>query len=338
MPWKVLITARAFMEVGQQALDQLRQGGCEPIFPPEFGGLPASKLLQVLPGMDAVLASADQYSLQVLTSPAASSLKVISRWGVGFDSIDLATATSLGIIVTYTPGLLNEAVADYTFALLFAVARRVHEGHLFMRQGGWKMRWGHDISGKTLGIVGCGRIGLAVARRAQGFNMRVISYDISDVPAARQLGVEFVTLEELLEQSDFVTLHAALNPQNLGLISAPQLRRMKPQAYLINAARGGLVDEAALAQALSEGWIAGAALDTFMVEPLPADHPFRTVPNILLSPHQASFARETGERVSCLAAQAILDAYTGVKPAYVVNAEVFQSPALRACLPGAAAV
>lgn len=332
MAWKVLITARAFTEVGKGALEQLRRAGCEPVFPPKFGGLPASKLLEVLPGMDAVLASADEYTEEVLSSPAASSLKIISRWGVGYDSIDLPAATRLGILVAYTPGFLNDAVADYTFALLFAVARRVHEGHQFIRQGDWKLCWGHDISGKTLGIVGCGRIGQAVARRARGFEMRVISYDVSGNPDAAQAGVAFVTLEELLEQSDFVTLHAALTPDNRGLIGAKELRRMKPSAYLINAARGGLVDEPALLQALQEGWIAGAALDTFNVEPLPRDHPFRSAPNVLLTPHQASFARETGERVSAMATQAILDALTGVRPTYVINQEVFQSPNLRAPL------
>lgn len=330
MPWNVLITARAFTEVGQAALEQLRRAGCETVFPPKFGGLPAAKLLPVLEGIDAALASADDYTEEVLASPAAARLKIISRWGVGYDSIDIAAATRLGILVSYTPGLLNEAVADYTFALLFALARRVHEGHLLMRQGEWKFCWGHDISGKTLGIVGCGRIGLAVARRACGFNLRVISYDISGNPEAARLGVQFVPLEALLQQSDFVSLHAALTPANRGLIGARELRQMKPAAYLINAARGALVDEVALVRALREGWIAGAALDTFTVEPLPVDHPFRTAPNILLTPHQASFARETGERVSSLAAQAILDVYTGIKPAYLVNPEVLQTPGLRA--------
>lgn len=280
--------------------------------------------------MDAVLASADQYSSAVLSSPEASRLKIISRWGVGYDSIDLGAATRQGIVVAYTPGLLDEAVADYTFALLLALARRVHMTDSALRKGAWKYCWGHDVAGKTLGIVGCGRIGQAVARRGHGFNMRMLGYDVAPCPQAEQSGVRFVPLDTLLGMSDFVTLHAALTPQSRGLIGRPQLRRMKPTAYLVNTARGALVDETALAEALRKGWIAGAALDTFVQEPLPAGHPLFQTPNVLLSPHQASFGYETGARVSACAAQAIVDLMRRCRPQYVVNPEVFQSSALRA--------
>jgi phosphoglycerate dehydrogenase-like enzyme len=201
-----------------------------------------------------------------------------------------------------------------------------------MSRGEWKGAWGNDIFGKTLGIVGCGRIGQAMARRATGFGMRLLGFDIKPDSNAQQLGVQFVTMDELLAQSDFVSLHAALTPQNRGLLGEAQFRKMKPSAYLINTARGALVDEAALARALHEGWIAGAALDAFVTEPLPADNPLRTAPNILLTPHVASFARETGERVSSTAAQAIVDLMEGRKPAMVVNPEVFQAPGLRAAV------
>jgi phosphoglycerate dehydrogenase-like enzyme len=332
MSWKVLITARTFQDVGGPAKELLKSAGCEVIVPAKFGPFEAASLLPLLEGMDAVLVSPDQYSDAVLSSPNAARLKIISRWGVGYDSIDIAAATRLGIVVAYVPGALNETVADYTFALLLAIARRVHEGHISMRGGGWNMVWGHDVFGKTLGIIGCGRIGLAVARRAVGFNLRLRGFDVGPCPDAQKHGIELGSLDEVLAQSDFVTLHAALTPQSRGLIGEKELRRMKPTAYLINAGRGALVDEAALVRALHEGWIAGAAVDTFAKEPLPADHPLRQAPNLLLTPHLASFARETGERVSQIAAQAIVDLMNGRRPQLVVNPEVFASPQRRATL------
>ena len=327
--WKVLITARTLTEVGQGALQLLRDAGCQIVPAPRFGPLPAHELLPLLEGIDTVFASMDQFTAEVLGSPAASKLKVISRWGVGYDAIDVPAATKHGIVVAYTPGLLNETVADFAFALLLSIARRVHLGHADMSGGVWRGVWGHDVFGKTLGILGCGRIGQAMARRAAGFNMRLLGCDIAPNPEAERLGVKFVSLDELLAQSDFLSLHAALTAQNRGMMGEAQLRRMKPTAYLINTARGALVDEAALAKALHEGWIGGAALDAFVTEPLPADHPLRQAPNVLLTPHLASFARETGERVSLTAAQAIVDLMNGRKPRFVVDEQVYQSPQLR---------
>ena len=325
--WKVFITARVSHEVGQPALALMREAGCQITIPDAFGPFKAEQIQKLLAGMDAVLASADEYPASVLQAPSLAGLKIISRWGVGYDSIDVAAATKCGIVVAYTPGLLNDAVADYTFALLLAVARRVHEAHLSMHHGKWTVGWGHDIAGKTLGIIGCGRIGQAVARRASGFNMRVLGCDIAPPPGTE--AIRFVSLDQLLAESDFVTLNAALTPGSRGLIGEAQLRSMKPSACLVNTARGPLVDEPALARALREGWIAGAALDVFATEPLPADHPFRNTPNLLLSPHQASFGRETGERVSLASAQAIVDLMNSRRPQCVVNPEVFDLPALR---------
>jgi phosphoglycerate dehydrogenase-like enzyme len=327
-PWKVLITARAAQAAGEQAQQLLRDAGCKIIFPAKLGPLMADELSAALFGMDAVLASLDGYSAAVLSSPAASQLKIIARWGVGYDSVDVAAATRNGIVVTYTPGLLNDAVADYAFALLLALARRVHEVHVTMQRGEWKNAWGDDIAGKTLGIIGLGRIGKAVARRAAGFNMRILAHTAH--PDAAKKGVEFVSLEKLLAESDFVSLHAALTPATRGMIGEAQLRQMKRTAYLVNTGRGALLDEAALVRALNEKWIAGAALDVFTAEPLPADSALRSAPNLLLSPHQSSYARGTGERVSLSAAQAIVDLMQGKKPQNVLNPEVFGSAQFRA--------
>ena len=330
MIWNVLVTASPLAhDVGSTARGLLDHGGFALVHPPRFGPLPESELLSLLDGIDAVYASTDRYSAAVLHSPNASRLKIISRWGVGYDSIDVAAATEAGIVVAYTPGLLDEAVADYAMALLLGVGRRIHEGHTSMRASRWAPSWGHDIAGATLGLVGCGRIGQAVARRAAGFGMTLLAYDPSPSTEAAALGVRFVTLDELLGRSDFVSLHAALTPSTRGLIGEAELRRMKPSAYLVNTARGAVVDEAALVRALNEGWIAGAAIDAFVTEPLPSGHPLSTAPNLLLTPHQASFGAATGRRVSEAAAQALVEAREGRRPKWIVNPAVLDSPSFR---------
>jgi len=329
-PWKVLVTARGANAAGEQAQQLLRSAGCKVIFPPKFGPLKGDELLTALTGMDAVLASLDAYSAPALSSSAASQLKIIARWGVGYDSVDVPAATQNGIVATYTPGILDDAVADYTFALLLSLARRVHEVHITMQRGEWKNLWGSDIGGKTLGIIGLGRIGKAVARRAAGFNMRILAHTPHPSPESKD--IEFVSLEKLLTESDFVSLHAALTPATRGMIGEAQLRQMKRTAYLINTSRGALLDESALIRALQENWLAGAALDVFTTEPLPADSALRSAPNLLLSPHQSSYARGTGERVSLTAAQAIVDLMNGKKPQNVLNPDVFGSAHLRAPL------
>lgn len=319
-------------EAGAPAIEFLKTEGCEVIYPSSQRPLQKEQLIEELAGVDAVLAGTDKFSKTVLSSNGAASLKIISRWGVGFNDIDITAATEAGIIVAYTPGMLDEAVADYAFSLLLSAARGVYEVHLRMKRGEWAPVWGDQIFGRTLGIVGCGRIGQAVARRAAGFNLRVIGYDVSPQPEARKLGIEFVPLDQLLEQSDFVSLHVALTPDSVELIGERELRMMKRTAHLINTARGELITESALAKALEEGWIGGAAIDTFTTEPLPENHPFFSAPNILLSPHQASRDRGTGDRVSLVAAQAIVDVMRGKKPRFIVDETVLESSKLKMSL------
>jgi len=330
MSWNVLITARTFAVVGKPAVAFLESKGCQVTIPPKWGPLKGNELLEQLKGQDAVLCSPDAYDAAVFASPEASQLKILSRWGVGYDSIKIDDATQAGIPVAYTPGLLDEAVADYAFALLLTMARRTYSVHQTMREGGWQAEWGVDLCGKTLGIIGCGRIGRAVAKRAGGFDMKRIAFDVQPHPEAEAMGVEFVDLDTLLAQSDFVTIHAALNEANQGMIGEAELKKMKPGALLVNTARGGHVQEAPLVQALKEGWIAGAALDAYVQEPLPSDHPFRSTPNLLMSPHQASSSFETGERISMAAAEAIVDLMEGRTPRLLVNPEVLNQPQLRA--------
>src|SRR5512132_3619527 len=189
MSWNVLVTARTINQTGARALQRLRDSGANVIIPPKQGPLTENELLPVLAGADAVLASMDKFTAAVLGSAEAKQLKLISRWGVGYDAIDVPAATRNGVVVAYCPGMLNEAVADYAFSLLCAVARRVHEGYDIMRRGEWRIAYGHNIHGKTLGILGCGRIGQAMARRAAGFNMRVIAYDVACSADAQKLGI-----------------------------------------------------------------------------------------------------------------------------------------------------
>ena len=326
MAWNVLLTARASFDAGERARDLLRSAGCRVTVADPFGPLEVPALAAALEGQDAVLASSDSYAASLFSSPLTAALKCVSRWGVGLDCVDLAAATRAGVVVCNTPGLLDEAVADYAWALLFAAARRVTAGEDLLRGGDWSVAWGHEIHGKTLGIVGCGRIGRAVARRASGFGMRVLGHDplAPDTP-----GIERVNLEKLLAESDFVTLHCALTAENRGLLDAARLARMKPTAYLVNTARGALVDEAALVAALRAGRLAGAALDAFAAEPLPATSPLRACPRLLITPHQAFNSVETGERVSLVAAEAIVDLMEGRRPVHVANPEVLAAPHAR---------
>jgi phosphoglycerate dehydrogenase-like enzyme len=332
MSWNILATAGTIAGIGAKSADFMQKNGCKVTIAKPFRAQSAAELQRLLPGIQAVYAGPDEFSAELLASQEAAELRIISRWGVGFERIDVDAATAHGIVIAYTPGMLDEAVADYTFALLLGIARRIHTAHATMSAGEWAPQWGHDVHGKTLGIIGCGRIGTAVARRAAGFNLRVLACDPAPNEAAKNFGVEFVPLDSLLAQSDFVSLHAAVTPETKGLIGEAQLKQMKPNAYLINTGRGALVDEAALARALNDGGLAGAAVDAFVEEPLPAEHPFRTAKNLLLAPHQASFSNETGRKVSAACAEAIVDLMHGQRPKMVLNPEVFDSPELRAKL------
>jgi glyoxylate reductase len=235
-----------------------------------------------------------------------ANLRVISNYAVGVDNVDIEAATARGIPVGFTPDVLTEATADATFALLLACARRIVHGDHVVRAGRW-LTWeptlllGQDVHGKTLGIVGMGRIGKAVARRAEGFGMAVIHHSSSSG----------VPLEELLERSDFVSLHAPLRDETRGMIGEQQLRAMKPTAILVNTSRGGLVDTAALARALEKRWIAGAGLDVAEPEPVPKGHPLLDAPNLVLNPHIASASIEARCAMADLAVDNLLAGLAG---------------------------
>ena len=262
---------------------------------------------------------------------AAPKLKIVSNYAVGYDNIDVPAATKRGIYVTNTPDVLTPATADLAFALLLASARRVIEANAFLRSGQWKA-WGPEllvgveVSGSALGIVGFGKIGQAMARRARGFDMDVLYFSATRRPELEQsLGAKYLPLDELLKESDFVSLHCNLTEQTRNLIGEKELRTMKKTAVLINTSRGPVVDQAALYRACAERWIWGAGLDVFVQEPIPLDDPLLTLPNVTTLPHIGSASRTARDDMARKSASNLLAALRGERPHDLVNPEVLGS-------------
>jgi glyoxylate reductase len=288
-----------------------------------------AKVLDKVKGCDALLTLLTDKIDGELLDATGPSLKIVANMAVGFDNIDVAAVTARGVMATNTPGVLTEATADHAWALLFAVARRIPESEKFLRAGKFKS-WGPllflggDVTGRTLGIIGAGRIGHAVAMKSRGFNMRVLYADeVTNPKLEQEIGARKVSVEELLRESDFVSVHVPLLPSTKHLLNAGSLRLMKKTAYLINTSRGPVVDEAALAQALKTGVIAGAALDVFENEPLV--HPaLLERDNVVLTPHTASATVETRSKMASMAAENLIAGLAGQKPPNLVNVEVWE--------------
>ena len=306
------------------ALDQLRAAGQEvDLWPGELPP-PPEALAEHLATADAALTMVtDRLSNDLLAE--CPSLKIIANMAVGYDNVDPAGAAALGIWLTNTPGVLAETTADMAFALLLSAARHVTLSDRDTRAGGWKT-WsptgflGHDVHGATLGIIGLGEIGTAVARRASGFSMRVLYHNRSPKPdAERELGVVRAGLDELLRESDFVSLHVPLRPETRHLLGAREFAIMKRSALLINTARGTVIDQDALVAALRAGRPGGAALDVTDPEPLPLDHPLYSFPNVLITPHIASASHATRARMAEMAAANIIAVLAGREPPNAVN-------------------
>lgn len=260
---------------------------------------------------------------------AAPNLKIVSQLAVGFDNIDVKEATKRGIYVTNTPGILTNTTADYAWALLMAAARRVAEADKYVRDKKWKVGWhpamlqGRDIFGATLGIIGLGRIGAAIAKRAKGFNMKILYYDVVRRPEVEEkLGIMFRELMAILKESDFITINVPLLKSTHHLINEERLKQMKKTAILINNARGPVIDEKALYKALKEGWIAGAGLDVFEQEPTPATNPLLTLDNIVVAPHISSSSFETRSKMAEMVAENLVSFLEGKTPPNLVNKDV----------------
>ena len=310
----------------EPALEVVRQA-CEVQLDPLDQPLTPAALRQAVMGKQGVLCLVtDRLDAQVLD--AATELKVVSNVAVGYDNIDVAAATQRGILVTNTPGVVTESTADLTWSLLCSLARRIAEGDRYIRAGKWRdwtllLMAGSDIHGKPLGICGMGRIGQAVARRAKGFNMRILYHNRQrlDTALASELNATWVEKRTLLQQADFVSLHIPLSAATTHFIGVEELRMMRPTAYLINAARGPVVDEAALIQALQQGWIAGAALDVFEHEPH-VPQALQELENVVLVPHIGSASVATRTRMAVMAAENLVAVLRDEYTPYIVNPAV----------------
>jgi len=260
----------------------------------------------------------------------APKLKVVSNYAVGFDNINIPEATKRGIIVGNTPGVLTDTTADFAFTLIMSAARRVAEGDRYVRAGKWKtwgpmLLLGQDVYGSTLGIIGLGRIGAAVARRAKGFNMRTMYYDvIRQKQYEDELGIEYATLDKVLTESDFITVHTNLTPETHHLISTKQFEKMKRTCILVNTSRGPIVDNMALYEALRTGKILYAGLDVTEPEPLPANHPLLTLDNVIIAPHIASASVVTRTKMGLIAADNLIAGLKGQLGPAPVNLEVLK--------------
>ncbi len=307
---RVLVTPFEMLRKSTPGSRILEQAGFEVVFPPEGIHLyEETRLANHLDGIDAMLAGMEPLNSRVL---AGSKLRAIARFGVGYDAIDIPTAKRLGIAVAITPGVNQVSAAEHTMALLLAVFRRILERDQTVREGSWQRPYFPRLSGKTLGLIGLGRIGREVVPRAQAFGLQVIAYDPwASSDYAKQANVPLCDFHEVLKRSDILSLHLPCTDDNRRMINAETIGMMKKGAVLINTARGGLVDEAALVDALQSGKLWGAGIDAFDSEPPSVDHPLLQLKQVVLTPHTAGLDLESVEGMGAMAAQWIVDLYQG---------------------------
>jgi len=322
---KILATARSFRQTPGRHKELLEQSGHQVVESPVDRPLKEAEMVQLIGDVDGAILGLDNVTAKVIK--AGGQLKVLSRYGVGVDRIDLEAATAAGVVVTNTPGTNHIAVAELTLGLMLSSARRIPQHNRSAKEGSWARVRGTELAGKTLGIVGLGWISKEVIRRASAFDMRiVVQSGYPDKELADRYRVEYVPLERLLEEADFVSLHCAVTPERCDLIGEKELQAMKSSSYLINTARGELVDEDALLRALQEGWIAGAAMDAFKEEPATAS-PLMKLENFIATPHIGATTYESIVRMGTLAVENTLQVLRGERPDYVVNPEVYEKSA-----------
>lgn len=304
--YRVLITARSFGAVSREPIDMLERNNCDVVKSPYDRPLRPGELARIVKGIDGIIVGKDVVDRAALE--AADSLRVICMHGVGLDAIDVEFARSKGIVVTNLPGSNADAVAELTCGLIFCLARSIAAANTAVRAGKWERFIGTEVGGKTLGLVGFGHIGKAVAIRAKALGMTVIVYDpVKDMDFAARHGVVYRDFDDVVREADFLSLHVPQLPETFHLIGLEELSKMKRTAYLINTSRGSVVDEDALCAALQQGIIAGAGLDVFEEEPLPADHPLLRLENCILTPHIGARTKECLRRLDLEAAQKVLD-------------------------------
>ena len=318
---KIFITR----QIPEAGIKVLTAKGYEVEVAPQDGAMDRAELLKSVKGVDAILALLTDKVDGELLDAAGRQLKIVANYAVGYDNIDLAAAKERNILISNTPEVLSETVAEHTFALMLAIAHRVVESDTFMRGGKYKgwgpmLLLGRDLSHKTLGVVGLGRIGSLVVKHAvKGFDMQVLYYDVKPNPAFEaEYGARYVPLPELLRNADFVSIHVPLLPTTKHLIGAAELATMKNSAYLVNTSRGPIVDEKALVEALQDNVIAGAAIDVFENEPKMAPG-LSKLDNVIITPHIASATIETRAKMAQLAAENIIAALEGKTPPTLVQ-------------------
>ncbi len=318
---KVLISPAPLAGLDAEFVHVLKKAGFELVYPNKKAQLTEPELLEHLVGIKAALAGSEPYTRKILQ--AQPQLRVIARAGVGYDAVDTAAATELGMAVTITPGANQEAVAEHTFTLILALAKNLISQHLGTVALQWPRRANLPLRGRTLGVAGLGRIGKAVALRGEAFLMKLIAYEpFPDHAFAKAHGITFVSFDELLRQSDFLTLHLPVTKESKYLINRHSLAKMKPSAYLINTARGLIVKESDLIDALKSKKIAGAGIDVFEEEP-PADNALFHMDNVVVTPHAAGVDLQSRDDMALSAAEAIASLAKGEWPAEkVVNPEV----------------
>ena len=320
---RVLVTPTTFGKEDPSLRSTLEKTVREVVYNPVARPLRSPELLTLVKDADGYIAGLDHIDSSVIE--AAGRLQVIARYGVGIDQVDVQAATRRGIVVTNTPGANSVAVAELAIALMLALGRRICRADQATRCGEWPRYSGVGLRGKTVGLVGFGAIGREVASRLQSFGCRIL---VSDPCVTCELGerhgVQVVPLEDLLAASDFVSLHASLNPSTSGMVDHAFLRKMKHGAFVVNTARGELIDEEALRSALEGGHLRGAALDCFTKEPPGPDHPLLRLPQVIVTPHTGSHTDEATNAMGWMSLKACLAVLSGDRPAYVVNPEVYE--------------
>jgi D-3-phosphoglycerate dehydrogenase len=322
MPFKIMSTSPTFGHYVHEPLDYFKDHGCQVDLLPLGKTATQDELISYAKKYHAMIIGLDDINSKVLM--AAENLKVVTKHGAGIDNIDLSAATQKGIMVNSAPGANSDAVADLTLGLFIALAREIPFANQTVKDGNWPRIIGGQVSGKTLGIVGTGEIGKKVAKRAMGFSMDLLLYDVKkDAELSAHPSARYTGLKELLKKSDFVSLHVPMTNGTCGMISKPELELMKSSAYLVNMARGGVVDEPALFNALKERKIAGAACDVFVKEPA-GDNPLLSLDNLLATPHMGMYTKEALILTGMICTKDIVAALKGETPKYVNNPEVLE--------------
>lgn len=312
---KILITPRSFGKTSNVPFEMLKKYDYEIIRNESGKPYEESELINIIKDIDGIIVGLDKITSNVLKN--AKKLKVITKYGVGMDNIDIEEAEKLGIKITFTPGANKESVADLAFSLMLCLSRNVIKLDNIVRSNKWEKIVGYEVYGKTLGIVGTGSIGKGVAKRATGFDMKILAYDkYPDYDFADKIGMKYVDKKTLLEESDFITLHIPLSDETYHFIDEEEFNIMKNTAYIINTSRGGIINENALYNALKDKKIAGAALDAFEEEP-PLNSKLFELDNVILSPHCGASTKEATDRMGIMAVEGLISVLEGMEPKYL---------------------